>query len=143
MTDAVAIAPTALIKQARAWLGVPFRHQGRTRISCDCLGYIAGMLGELDSATALELLPINYGREPQSMLLEILTKHCTQTTLKPAVLLAIQWPHAEYPSHAAIYTGESMIHCYEAVGRVVEHGYRPPWIARTASIWALPDVTYP
>jgi hypothetical protein len=26
---------------------------------------------------------------------------------------------------------------------VLEHGYRGPWVARTASVWALPLVTYP
>ena len=136
------IAADRLVFQARQWVGVPFVHQGRTRIGCDCLGYIAGCLSELDSAAALELLPIDYGREPQQLVSEILTKHSRQIPLQAAALLLIQWPKSPFPSHAAIYTGASMIHAYEAVGCVVEHGYRAPWPARTVSVWALPDVTY-
>ena len=136
------IAPDRLVFQARQWVGVPFLHQGRTRHGCDCLGYIGGVLGELDSRAALELLPINYGREPQSLMMDILTKHSRQIPLQAAALLLIQWPQTEFASHAAIYTGASIVHAYEAVGKVVEHGYRAPWPARTVSIWALPDVAY-
>jgi cell wall-associated NlpC family hydrolase len=136
------IAPDQLVFQARQWAGVPFLHQGRTRHGCDCLGYIAGCLSELDTTAALELLPVNYGREPQSLLIDILTEHSRQIPLQQGALLLIQWPRTEFASHAAIYTGFSMLHSYEAVGKVVEHGYRAPWPQRTVSIWALPDVAY-
>jgi cell wall-associated NlpC family hydrolase len=136
------IAPNDLVLQAREWVGVPFLHQGRTRSGCDCLGFIAGVLGELDSTTALQLLPLDYGRAPQQQLRKNLTKACKQVPLQAGALLLIQWPMSPFPSHAAIYTGESMIHSFEAERKVVEHGYRTPWPQRTVSIWALPDVTY-
>jgi cell wall-associated NlpC family hydrolase len=136
------IASDRVVFQARQWVGVRFVHQGRTRFGCDCLGFVGGFMDELGSRTALELLPINYGREPQGQLIEILSKHSRQIPLQAAALLLIQWPLSAHPSHAAIYTGDSMVHSYEAATKVVEHGYRAPWPARTVSIWALPDVAY-
>ncbi len=134
--------PAALIAQAREWVGVKFLHQGRTRLGCDCLGLIAGVLGELGDTVALAALPQGYGRDPQAQLLERLTSTTTIAPLQAGVLLLIQWPQTEFPSHAAIYTGSSMIHSYAAVGKVVEHGYREPWVRRTVSVWALPSVAY-
>lgn len=136
------IAPAAVVAQAHEWVGVRYLHQGRTRFGCDCLGFIAALMGELGEPRLLEWLPINYGREPQSLLIENVTAHTTPEVLQPAALILIQWPLTEFASHAAIYTGVSMIHAYESVGRVVEHGYREPWIARTAGVWALPGVAY-
>lgn len=136
------IAPAALIAQARQWLGVRFLHQGRTRLGCDCMGFIAGALAELNARTALALLPVNYGREPQALLIDTLTRCCQPIALQPGALVLIQWPQTADPSHAAIYTGSSLLHCYEAVGEVIEHGYRPPWTTRTASVWSLPEVQH-
>jgi hypothetical protein len=54
----------------------------------------------------------------------------------------IQFPNTSHPSHAGIFTGSTLIHCYQGVGRVVEHGYQRPWIKRTAGFWAIPMVMY-
>lgn len=100
------------------------------------------MLAEIGSPTFLDNLPANYARSPQSVLLEQLTRLCRNIPLQPAALILFQWPMVKFPSHAAIYTGENMIHSFEAQKKVVEHGYRGPWVKRTASIWALPEVIY-
>jgi len=128
--------------QAREWIGTPFLHQGRSRSGCDCLGFIASVLGELGVDLALRHLPLNYGRNPQALLITTLQRLCRNIDLEPGALVAIKFPFAEFPSHAAIFTGDSMIHCYESVGKVTEHGYRNPWPQRTASIWAMPYVAY-
>jgi len=136
------IATDRLVFQARQWVGVPFLHQGRTRNGCDCLGFIAGVLGEIGSTLFLEHLPTNYGRNPQALLIDGLTALVEQHVLQAGVLLLIEWPMSAFPSHAAIYTGESIVHAYEAAGKVIETGYRAPWPARTVSVWTLPGVTY-
>lgn len=136
------ITPTELTAQARQWLGVPFLHQGRTRFGADCLGYLSALLAELGDATFLDYLPKTYGRGPQRLLLEGLTALTYQRALEAGTLVLIQWPMTEHASHAGLYTGESLIHCTEENGRVVEHGYREPWMRRTVSVWALPGVTY-
>jgi len=136
------IAPRAVIDQARAWVGVPFLHQGRTRNGADCLGFIAACLNELGSDIFLRYLPTNYARAPQSLLIDGMMHLTRQIDLEPAALMLIQFPLQAHPAHAAIYTGESMIHTDQMIGRVVEHSYGGQWVARTKSIWAIPLVTY-
>jgi hypothetical protein len=86
---------------------------------------------------------LNYGRDPRSLLIDGLTALTCEIPLQAGALVLIKWPAAQEPSHAAIYTGGTLIHCFASEGRVLEHGYRGPWVARTASVWALPLVTYP
>jgi cell wall-associated NlpC family hydrolase len=136
------IEPCAVIAQAREWLGVPFLHQGRSRNGCDCLGFIAACLAELGSAALLEHLPRAYGRMPQKLLIDGLEELSREIPLQPAAIVTIKFPRTEFPSHAAIFTGDTLIHCFESERKVVEHGYREPWIRRTASIWAAPLVAY-
>jgi len=131
-----------LIAQARQWVGVKFLHQGRSRDGADCLGFISAMLSELGDGVFLNNLPQNYGRSPQAILLESLTRLTHKIPLQPAALVLIQWPMTPYPSHAGIFTGSNLIHCTQENLKVVEHGYRAPWPKRTASVWALPGVTY-
>jgi cell wall-associated NlpC family hydrolase len=136
------IPAAAVIAQAREWVGVPFLHQGRTRIGADCLGFIAAMLAELGSRVALAHLPLNYSRDPQAQLLDSLTDLCRTIELEPAALVIFQFADAKFPSHAALYTGESIIHAFARVGRVVETSYGQPWPKLAHSIWALPLVVY-
>jgi cell wall-associated NlpC family hydrolase len=136
------IAPQSVIDQAREWQGVKFLHQGRSRHGADCFGFIAAMLAELGSPTFLRHLPLNYPRAPQARLIAGLTALSREIPLQPAALVIIQWPHASDPTHAAIYTGDNLIHCTEDTGQVVENGYRGAWVRRTAGIWALPLVRY-
>lgn len=136
------IEPDALVCNYRTWLGVKFLHQGRTRLGCDCLGFIAGGAAELGSSVFLDHLPLNYARNPQSLLLDRLEILSRRVKLQAGALITIKWPLHQYASHAAIYTGSTLIHSYQANGKVVEHGYREPWISRTDSIWAIPLVIY-
>lgn len=136
------IEPDALIAQARDWVGVRFLHQGRSRHGADCLGFIAAMLAELGSDTGITNLPHNYARSPQTLLIEGLSMLSREIPLQPAALILFQWPSTPDASHAAIYTGTSMIHAYQTERRVVEHGFRGAWVKRAVSYWALPLVRY-
>jgi cell wall-associated NlpC family hydrolase len=137
------ISTAEVIDNARSWLGVRFLHQGRSRYGADCLGFIAAMLHELGSDVFLTHLPHNYARSPQSLLIDGLTQLTCEIPLQAGALVLIKWPQTTDPSHAALYTGTSLIHCFATQGKVLEHGYRGPWVARTASVWALPLVSYP
>lgn len=138
----MSIAVHDLIENYRQWLGVPFLHQGRSRLGADCLGFIAAGAAEEGSHLFLDNLPVNYARSPQRLLLDKLESLTHQIAIQPGALITIRWPGDAFASHGAIYTGTSMIHCYEANRRVVEHGYAGPWVARTTSIWAIPLVKY-
>lgn len=136
------IEPAALIAQARQWVGVRFLHQGRSRHGADCLGAISAILGELGSDVFLRYLPLNYARSPQSLLIDTLGQVSREIPLQPGAIITVQFPFTPYPSHAAIFTGESIIHAHARVQKVVEHGYQEPWIQNTRSIWAAPLVVY-
>jgi cell wall-associated NlpC family hydrolase len=136
------ISVPRLVKEARSWVGVRFLHQGRSRYGVDCLGFIASVLNDLGSSVLLDHLPADYGRDPQSLLLQGLEGLCRQIPLQPGALIAIQFPLTPFPSHAAIYTGESIVHSLQSNGKVIETSYGAPWTFHTRSIWALPLVVY-
>lgn len=131
-----------VIAQAREWVGVRFLHQGRSRAGADCIGFVAALCAELGLMTPLAALPNNYARAPAAQLIEGLERLAGRCELKPGALLLIKLPLTAYPSHAAIYTGSSMIHSDGMRGCVVEHSYGRPWTNRTDSVWTLPGVTY-
>lgn len=132
--------PARVIEEARSWVGVPFRHQGRDYGGIDCVGLpivVGQSLGLFDQ----RLDVANYGRLPTGELVERLREHCRPIPRAvPGALVVIAW--TKIAAHVAVFTGETLIHAYEAVGRVVEHGYRGRWIRMTHSAWALPGVEY-
>lgn len=135
--------PEALIEEARTWVGVPFRHQGRSRLGVDCAGFIVETLRatnalppEFEDATA-------YGRMSSRELGDVVRRYCTPIPKpEPGALLLIRWPREHVASHVALFTGENLIHCYATVGKVVEHGYRGMWLKLSESWWRLPGVAY-
>lgn len=131
-----------LIENYREWLGVRFLHQGRSRLGCDCLGFVAGGAAEVGSSVFLDNLPIDYGRDPQAILLEKLEALTRKIELQAGCLITIQWPQTKFASHGAIYTGTSIIHAYAGNSKVIETTYGRQWIARTTAAWAIPLVKY-
>ena len=134
------MTPQTFIETARQWVGVPFRHQGRDGNGIDCVGLpivVGQSLGLLDQRFDIA----NYGRLPTGELIERLREHCRPLPAPvPGCLVVIAW--VKTASHVAVFTGDTLIHAYESVGRVVEHGYRGRWIRLTHSAWALPGIRY-
>lgn len=134
------MSPERVIAEARSWVGVPFRHQGRDGHGIDCVGL------PIVVCRSLGLLPPEfdtpvYGRLPTGELIDRLKAHCRpMTEVLPGSIVVIAW--TKLAAHTAIYTGETLIHAYESVGEVVEHGYRGRWVRMTHSVWALPGVAY-
>ncbi len=134
------MTPADVIAAARSYLGVPFRHQGRSRTGLDCVGLpivVGRELGFFDAKFDV----LNYGRLPSGELMQRVQQHCRRLPVAvPGSMLVVAWTKSA--AHVAICTGETMIHAYESVGRVVEHGYRGRWVRLTHSAWALPVVQY-
>lgn len=130
-----------LIAAARGWVGVPFRHQGRDRRGVDCVGLIIAVGAELG-------LPVGavsvraYGRVPLDGLLErAVAEHCEPAPgPAPGVVLLMRFVRS--PQHVALCTGDTLVHSYEGVGKVVEHGFRGKWERRVVSAWRVPGVSY-
>ena len=108
--------PTEVIAAARAWLGTPWRHQGRLKgVAVDCGGLILGVgkeQGLLDFDTRA------YGRIPDGQQLRTL---CEQ--------------------HLAIIGDRgdpfSMIHAYADAGVCVEHGADVKWLRRIVAAYSF------
>jgi cell wall-associated NlpC family hydrolase len=123
--------------------GTPWIHQGRTPgVALDCVGFVEAV-GRACGAVPMDLvIPADYGRTPKPGALEaFVSGFCTRTyEAVPGTLLLLRMPHSI--RHVGLCTGETIIHCIQPYG-VVEHGYRHPYTARTASIWRIPNVEYP
>lgn len=138
-----------IIACAREFLGVRFRHQGRSRAGLDCLGLLlltaerAGILFEAGEAGKIDVP--TYSMRPDTALLQtrmrelLLPLDIAAASIADIVLLRIQ----NAPQHLAILSdypagGElGMIHAYLPAGGVVEHRYDAHWRAATHSAYRL------
>ncbi len=130
--------------QAKSWKGVPYLHQGRTRVGCDCIGFVIGVMTEVALLPASVEMPTAYARrETNGVLLQRVMSHCMRVA-KPQdrALLLIQWQNDSTPTHVALHCAGSMLHCYQRAGSVVSHGYAGKWPQWTHSYWKLPGVVY-
>jgi len=132
---------SAFIAEARRWIGRPFLHQGSNWDGVDCIGLVVSVCRARGLLPEDFALPV-YGRMPANGILDAgITSLCTRVEVaEPGTLLVVAW--AREAAHVAICTGETMIHSYENVGRVIEHGYRGRWVRLTHSIWRLPGLKY-
>lgn len=145
------ITPETIIAIAESWVGVPYRHQGRSRFGVDCVGLPIEVMREAGILPGRFDARADYGRRPSwPDLRGELDRWCIRSReLVPASLIAIRWPRAEDPSHIAIYTGTHIIHAYRKQSGVVRVGYRGHWVKLTARderglplAWRLPGVRY-
>lgn len=133
-----------LVAAARTWLGVPFVHQGRSRLGVDCAGLVVALMRDNG------LMPVGfrdertYGRSPRTEMQDTVTRFMRPAPGPAAgVLVLIRWRVHEHASHVALLTErDTIIHSYQSAGEVVENGYRGPWLRRTAGLWLFPGVTY-
>jgi cell wall-associated NlpC family hydrolase len=44
------------------------------------------------------------------------------------------------PQHVGIYTGDTLIHAYESVGKVVEHRMDDKWLRRIVRVYRFKDM---
>jgi cell wall-associated NlpC family hydrolase len=142
-----------IVAAAREYLGVPFRHQGRSRRGLDCIGLIIMVAHELGLAPP-DADFTAYRTQPQpGAMAAALNRYCTRTPaagVAPGhiVLLAegVGGSYAAYPSHAGIIGTDSsgaltLIHSYVTARQVVEVPYTGMWVDKTVGIWAFRGVT--
>lgn len=128
-----------LVNQARTYLGVPFRHRGRSRRAVDCAGLIVCCFKDL-GRPVVDLKV--YGREPhRDGLRRVVQSNDLELVSGPwlpgdiALMKFVSEPH-----HLAIFGdyflgGLSLIHSYGEVGRVVEHRLDEVWASRVIEVY--------
>ena len=137
---------TAIVAEARTWLGTPFRHQGCCKgVGCDCIGLVKGVglalnLVNYDPTSpkaqkfsAYPLMP-----DPQRMR-EGLAAYLVPLAVEAAQagdILFLAW--TKEPQHVALLTDKGIIHSYSGVGKVVEHALDDRWQRRVTAAYRYP-----
>ncbi len=122
-----------IVAAARGYLGVPWRHQGRTRAGLDCVGLIVMVardlgLSDYDSTA--------YGRRAQGhAFIEPFRRNMDGVPLhgvRPGDVLL--FADAAYPCHCGIVSERHelphLIHAYALRRQVVEEPYAGEWTAK-------------
>ena len=138
-----------LVESARKYLGVPFRHRGRSPAGLDCAGL--AWLAYAD----LGYVPPDlrrYGRTPhRDGLMQAMSdaldapvwmgRAVARDLLQVGDVVVMRF--VEEPHHVAIVCdsashGLGLIHCYGNIGYVVEHGLDAMWQARILAVYRRP-----
>jgi len=110
-----------IIEAARAYLGVPFRHQGRTRRGVDCVGLV--VLAATDAGYAIADSTDYSHRLTDNELLNGILSHCDSVTSpQPGDIALFQLPNDQ--QHCAVVTAIDpvyILHAYAPLRKVVEH----------------------
>lgn len=129
----------AVVDGARKYLGVRFRHQGRTGSFCDC----AGLLVLTGKNLEIDVIDITaYGRMPDSnQLVEILEQQLEPIEIDEARPGDIYLMHfGGPPQHMAIKTDIGIIHSYALARKVVEHDLNDSWRSRIHAAYRIPGI---
>jgi len=133
-----------IVETARAYIGTPFRHQGRVRgAGIDCAGVPIGVaydLGVVDACIT------GYDRQPNDTefraILDRYTFEIPFQDVLPADMLTFAFLKEQ---HIAIVTQVDpicILHAYESVGRCVEQPLDKVWLRRMRGCrrfpWAAP-----
>ena len=124
---------TDIVAVARGYLGVPWRHQGRTRAGLDCAGLIVMVardlgLSDYDSTA--------YGRRAQGHGFLSPFRHTMDGVPVPDMRIGdvLLFADAAYPCHCGIVSERHevphLIHAYALRRQVVEEPYAGEWPAK-------------
>lgn len=131
-----------IIEAARSHLGTPYRHQGRAAgAGLDCAGLFVAVCHDL----GLQVIDENgYGRTPFRGLLEQcidrqpFLRRVARNDMQAGDVLLMRFQSD--PQHIAFHAGDTMIHAYSNVGRVVEHRIADVWRARVVHVYRFEGV---
>ena len=124
-----------IVAAAQSWVGVPWRHQGRSRDGVDCLGFLIVVARDLGLDRGIDLdAPAfrAYRRLPPAGLGGKLAEHLDRASvITPGHVGLFALAETE-PAHVAIFapghgTGLDLIHAYAPAKAVVRHRYSEDW----------------
>lgn len=109
-----------IIAEARSWLGVPFRHHGRTRLGVDCVGLLVCVFG---AVIGIREGCLSYGMRPTSeFAFSQIRKFATRITPSEAGPGdVVQMNYDGRSVHFGILSEVGIIHSTIKTRAVVEH----------------------
>lgn len=124
---------------AREYIGVPWKHQGRSRLGIDCIGLVVVCARSCGLAVRDRT---DYGRDPDGTILVALAAHLVPSDGMSAGDVALLEYARGIPRHVGIIgeqpEGLSLIHADSRAGKVVEHLIDARWRRRIVGVWRLP-----
>lgn len=131
------MTPAEIVSAARAAIGTPFQHQGRSvGQALDCAGLIVHVAREIG---AEYVDTAGYSRLPSHGLLQAALdlQPCLMPVsigdLQPGDVLLMRFKNE--PQHLAVCAGDTIIHSYSTVGQVCEHRLADVWVSRIVSVY--------
>lgn len=133
------IQANSIILAARAYLGVRFRHQGRSKSGLDCAGLVICVAHDLGIS---DVDFTAYGHDPDGRTLHtLLAKHMDELPpgdmhVGDVVFMAFQ----AYPQHLGILADGgrpfSLIHAFAPARKVIEHRLDDEWMGRIRNVYS-------
>lgn len=131
----------AIVAEARRWVGTPWKHQGRLHgVGVDCGGLILGV-GKALGLVAYNVAPC-YGRQPHWAEMHAIMRELfdEKPLAKPVPGDILTFSFTGEPQHLGICTGDTVIHSYAQLRKVVEHRLDFVWLERMRSVWTYRGV---
>jgi NlpC/P60 family putative phage cell wall peptidase len=120
-----------VVDVARSWIGTPYHHNASLKqVGCDCFGLIRGIYEDI---TGVKIYPSSEyspswlrDKNNKYKLKENLDSMGEQSFVcSPGDILI--FGIEDFYVHCGIFAGETFIHCYEDVNKVVEMSYIDKW----------------
>jgi NlpC/P60 family putative phage cell wall peptidase len=142
------ITRTAIVAEARSWIGTPYRHQASLKgVGCDCLGLVRGVWRAVVGAEpeAVPAYAADWAEASNSeTLADAAARHLTAIAvadIRPGNLLLFRWRTGFAAKHAAVATAaDLMVHAHDGAA-VAEVAIAPWWRRRLAFAFRFPGVT--
>ena len=126
--------------EARRWLGVPWKHEGRNKFGIDCVGLLIRVANDLGIS---EFDIDGYSRVPSGhMMSRMMAEHMEKIDINEIGSGDVL--HLRYdgqPQHIAIVSNTvpfRIIHADNITGKVIEHGLDASWRSMIRGCYRVP-----
>jgi NlpC/P60 family putative phage cell wall peptidase len=148
------VSRTAIVVEARSWIGTPYRHQASLKgAGCDCLGLIRGVYRVFCGPEKQPITPYspNWAEETgQETLRDAARRHLVEIDAAPfrdgeplreGDVILIRVRDRAPAKHAAVASGpDTIVHAYDRHA-VAENALPAAWRRRIAYAFQFPGVT--
>ncbi len=133
-----------IVAAARACVGTPFRHQGRTPgkgLDCAGLLIVASRAAGVDPVDVL-----GYPRRPDGNLKAALDRQPGLKRVngppKAGDFILFHYEDDAHEGHLGVCAGTNLIHAWAHARKVAEHAFTPEWQRRIAAVYRFNEVTH-